>query len=44
MLQNARITAFTVTELLRENQQVKLVPLTQIKELLRLEKIRAVSN
>ena len=33
MLQNARITVFTVSELLRENQQggVKLLPFTQIR-------------
>ena len=33
MLQNARVTAFTVSELLRENQQggVKLLSPTQIR-------------
>ena len=31
MLQNARVTAFTVSELLRENQQGGITPHTQVR-------------
>ena len=40
MLQNARVTAFTVSELLMENQQRgKIIPTTQIKVKIRLEEL-----
>ena len=40
MLQNARVTAFTVSELLMENQQRgKIIPTTQIKVKTRLEEL-----
>ena len=40
MLQNARVTAFTVSELLRENQQRgKIIPTTQIKVKTGLEEL-----